>query len=302
MYGSRLRCGTLLAAAALLSTFALGQRGATSQNVLTARDGPTRFRCTVTRLTLRGSDSGHLLRRGAVVDRVWRDGDAYRVETRHSNPSAHHGPGSEAVTWLDELVRLNNGDGTSTEFEYFPARRRAHLSLETVQFHFAAKHPREWASRFGESKPQVFAYALEIFDPKRTYRNPSVHVTRHADPASVDGKSCTVYDVTFDDYRPAGAPIRPVLHHTRRCWVWDGGGSVVLKSEMRTESSAKDVKHSYAERSVMLIRGLDLAPRLDGSMFSVPAGTTVEVFSGIDVRLPAGVNRRVVQGEGLRLE
>jgi hypothetical protein len=262
---------------------------------------PTRYSCVVETVMYRGKSKDALSKEETLIQRVWHHDRAYRIETTrqfHAGPR-HLGSSSGAVR---EII-LNNGDGSNTEFYYWPDRKRAKLSLPSVHFLFSQKYPERWKREFGGHVIRISGNLLRTINmpgPPGSKGRTFFSTWEVGRREKFEGRDCHVlFQWRKQVIDAASKKTDPNTRSTVRSWVWVKGG-VVLRYERLAEWLGDQPPQPRAERRITTVREFRLNPPVTPSRFELPAGITCEIFGDYPTRLPKGVKPLVIPGPGLR--
>src|SRR5262249_9063010 len=119
----------------------------------------THYRCVIETVVFGGPAVSSLHKEQTSTERIWHQGRAYRIDTTllYLRPGGH-------VVDRQRVIRLNDGDGSDTEFEYLPDRKHASLSLSCVQTLFSRKYPERWQREFGGFPVNLSGHPLRTVD------------------------------------------------------------------------------------------------------------------------------------------
>jgi hypothetical protein len=253
---------------------------------------PTNFKCVIETKTSSGKTREAFLNGETQIERVFQSRGAYRIESFQG-----------AIRGTPENVRLNNGDGSDTEFLYHPLVRRAVVNLNTVRWKFSQKHPDVWRAKGSLPATRPTAGALTFFGDSDIRDGKKVNPTFKIDPPTretVDGKRCQVFTMRYQELKDRSGRTDPQSSFTRKVSVWLKFG-IVLRDETLAEFLGNVPPRPLEQRTVRSIRGLVVDQTLPAGLFELPAGTTCEVFGDYETRLPRGVLRKTIAGAGLDL-
>lgn len=260
------------------------------------RGRPVRYSAVIEEQHWSGPSRARLQQRQGRTHRVWHHDRAYRIETTSAG-MAGQPPGS---------VRLNNGDGSHTEFLYFPARKRATLNLNTVKWKFAQTHPEEWKKRYGQVRPQPpEGNLLQTLDdvvgrPEDRKLHPGFQMEMRPGWETVEGRRCRVYVARYAALLAPGK-TDPNTRTTRTVAVWPEQG-LALRTEILSESLGSGPNRPLVTRRITTVRELRLNPPHVPARYELPPGTVCEVFTDYAIRLPKGVTARPLPGSGLTFD
>lgn len=200
------------------------------------------------------------------------------------------------------IVRIGPGDNERVEFDYWPSRKRACLSLSSTQCLYASKHPDLWKLHEGDKLPTIPIPKLDIFNPTtqdilRKF-NPTARIEKLPGIELVDGKRCRVYLNRGSGLVGRKPAIDSSLRIEERKWVWEQG-DIVLQQELLNERLDKTGAVIEVNRTVTTTKSLILNPAIPASQFVLPPGTVCEIFGDYPVTLPPGVRAQVVPGSGI---